>query len=264
MMVSSSKKWSVSIFTSVVLSLLIFGMFGGLPQAGAMQTPVWSDTFSDGNIDDWNVFGGSFSATTLRMESGTDLWNYASHPSAVAEGEWQFTVCVDATAGASVAFMATTTSGVGISCPSTCYAITFSPYDGWIRLYKHDSGRSNLGSYTVTIVLGTVFDVIVTRDSSGHFNVWIGDTLQISADSTDITSSSYFVVRFCEGGYIDNIRVYDEIIHTTTNGGDGDNDGNGGGGVTPLPIEVIALAGGLVAIIVIVVVFVLRRRKLES
>ncbi len=273
-MVSMKTKWTISLSTIVALSLLFLGLCWGFPSAGAMQTPVWSDNFNDGNLDGWTVFEGSFSATTLRMESGTDLWNFASHPSTVTTGEWRFTVCVDAIAGPAVAFMATTTSGVGLACPSTCYLIFLSPHGGWIRLYKLESGsQSILGGYDIDIVLGTVFEVIVTRDSNGQFNVWIDGTHRISAVSTNIESSSYFVVRFHEGGYIDNIRVYDEILTTTgtetetTTDTTTTEDGTfTGWQLPPLPVEAIGIGIGVVAIIILIVglVLLLRPKKIES
>ena len=242
-MVSSSKKWSITLSTVMAICLLFFGMFWGSPVAGAMQTLVWSDNFNDGTYEpEWTVSGGSFSATTLRMESGTDVWNYAYRTSTVAEGEWHFTVCIDSAIGACVVFMATDIGGVGTSFPNTGYLINFNPFDGWIRLYRHQSGSHSMGSYPVTIMMGTVFDVEVTRNSTGNFDVYIDDVLRISAQSTHIDTSSYFAIRFCEGGYIDNIGVYE--THEEGNGGNGD-------GTIFLPIELIALAGGLVAVIVI-------------
>ncbi|MFX1319827.1 MAG: hypothetical protein ACFE9D_01965 [Promethearchaeota archaeon] len=256
-MISSSKKWSITLPAVLALCLLFLGMFWGSPATGAMQTLVWEDNFNDGTYEpEWTVSGGSFSAAILRMESGADVWNYASRTSANDEGEWHFTVCIDSTPGACVAFMATSLGGVGLSYPSTGYVVTFNPVDGWIRLYKHENSiRSNLGSYSVTILMGTVFDVKVTRNSTGNFDVYIDDTLRISAQSTHIDTSSYFAIRFCEGGYIDNIKVYE--TH--------DNGIHNGDGVTPLPVELIVLAGGLVAVIVIVVVviIVVRRRRSE-
>ncbi|TRO54701.1 hypothetical protein E2P64_08625 [Candidatus Bathyarchaeota archaeon] len=270
-MVSSSKKWSITLSTVVALCLLFLGLFWGSPVAGAMQTLVWSDNFNDGTYEpEWTVSEGSFSTTTLRMESGTDVWNYASRTSTVAEGEWHFTVCIDSTAGACVAFMVTSIGGEGVSYPSTGYLVMFNPNDGWIRLYRHQSGRHSMGSYSVTISMGTVFDVIVTRDSSGNFNVLIDGIQRISAQSTHFDTSSYFAIKFCEGGYIDDIEVYDEIFSvngtTTTPTTATDGTTNTGLRLPPLPIEVIGIGITVVAIIILIVglILLLRPKKVGS
>jgi len=268
-MVSSRKKWLTILSTILTLCLLFLGLFWGSPATGAMQTPVWSDNFNDGTYEpEWTVSGGSFSVAALRMECGTDLWNYAFRTSTVAEGEWHFTVCIDSTAGACVAFMVTSIGGEGVSYPSTGYLVMFNPNDGWIRLYRHQSGRHSMGSYSVTISMGTVFDVIVTRDSSGNFNVLIDGIQRISAQSTDFDTSSYFAIRFCEGGYIDNIEVYDEIFSVNaTDGTDGtDRTINPGLHLPPLPIEVIGIGITVVAIIILIVglVLLLRPKKVGS
>jgi len=130
--------------------------------------------------------------------------------------------------------------------------------DNAIRLARHVSGtESYMGYYPMTA--SNDYSLIVTRDSSGEFNVWIDGTLRITATNTAVTTSVYFLVVIIDpGNYIDNIQVYDEIL--TVSGGNG-GDGNGGGLV--FPPELIAIIGGAVAIIVIiaVVILILRRRK---
>jgi hypothetical protein len=261
-MISSNKKWSVTIFTGVALSLLFFGMFGGLLQTGGMQTPVWSDNFNDGTYaPEWTVIEGTYSAASLRLECGTDIWNWIYRDSAVAEGEWQFDILV--VAGARVAFMALDTSGVGADRPNDGYYLEFSASDQYVRLYRSVGGsETRIAGYTDANLAYELQQVYVTLDSSGTLNVWVNDVHQMTGQSTHHDTSAYFLVLITEEGYIDNIRVYDEIIHTTTN--DGEN-GNGDGELMPLPIELLALAGGLIAVIIIiaVVVIVVRRRKSE-
>ncbi|MHA2406506.1 MAG: hypothetical protein ACXACH_07120, partial [Candidatus Hermodarchaeia archaeon] len=80
-------KWKL---LSLGCLLLILGLVVSSP---CQATLVWSDNFNDGTYSpEWTVFGGSFSATSLQMESGSDLWNYAYRASTVATGEWRFDV----------------------------------------------------------------------------------------------------------------------------------------------------------------------------
>lgn len=220
------------------------------------QTPVWSDDFNDGNYDGWTVQEGSYSATNNQLEGGSAVWNWIYRASTVAYGEWRFDVCCETVAGVRVAFMALDTSGVGYQRPNDGYYLQFVPYENYIRLYRNVGGtQSWMDGDTVTGLMNTLLQVIVTRNSTGYFNVTINGVDRLQAQSTHHTSSAYFLILMTEGGYIDNIEVYSQIS-------DGDGNGNGEG-ATPIPIEVIAIAGGLVAVIVIivVVVFVLRRRK---
>jgi hypothetical protein len=155
-------------------------------------------------------------------------------------------------------FIAEDTSGTGLDRPENGYFIQVSRYDGVIRLGRHVSGvQSYMGYYTMTA--SDDYSFIVTRDSSGLFNVFIDGTFRFSATHTGVSTSAYFLVVVVDpGNYIDNIEVYDEII-TTHDGGNG--GGNGGGLI--IPPELVAIAGGVVAVIVIiaVVIILLRRRK---
>jgi hypothetical protein len=79
-----------------------------------------------------------------------------------------------------------------------------------------------MDSYTVTIPLGTLFEVIVTRTAGGQFHVWLDGVHQLEAESTHLDTSTYFIVRICESGYIDDITVYDEILTQPPNGDNGE------------------------------------------
>jgi hypothetical protein len=247
-------KWKL---LSLGCLLLILGLVVSSP---CQATLVWSDNFNDGNYDGWDVFGGTFSAAGLNLACGPDLWNYASYPSDVTSGEWRFDVYMNHNYGVSVYFMAQDTSGDGFLLTQNSYYLEFSPNMGYIRLYRRVSGSpSVMDSYTVTIPLGTLFEVIVTRDASGQFHVWLDGVHQLEGESTHLDASSYFIVRITESGYIDNIVVYDEIITqiTTTPSTPSTT------GVIPIDPVLIAAALGVVAVVIIIVVafVVIRRRK---
>jgi len=248
--------------------LVAFGFFlclcsalCGIPAVDA--TLVWSDNFNTGSLPlDWTVLEGSFTCTNNRLETGAGVWHAAYTPSTVGalgtEGEWRFDAHYETAAGMQIAFIAEDTTGVGLDRPENGYFIIVNRYDGAIRLVRHVNGvESYMGYYPMTA--SDDYSFIVTRDSSGLFNVFIDGTFRFSYTHTGVTTSTYFLVVVVDpGNYIDNIEVYDEIITTHDTGNRG---GNGGGLI--IPPELIAIAGGAVAVIVIVavVIILLRRRK---
>ena len=225
-------------------------------------TLVWSDIFTGTLPGDWTVLEGSFTCTNNRLETQTGVWHAAYTPSTVGalgtEGEWQFDVHYETVAGMWVAFMAADTNGVGAERPDDGYGIWISRYDQVIRLARHVSGtESYMGYYPMGA--SNDYSIIVTRDASGEFNVFIDGTLRITATNTAVTTSAYFLVVIVDpGNYIDNIYVYDEIITE-------DGDGNGNGEEPPPPIPgfpAVAIAVGIISAITIGVLY--RRRNTPS
>ena len=203
------------------------------------------------------VIEGSFSCTNNRLETGTGVWHSAYRASTVAEGEWRFDVHYETVAGMYVAFMAEDTTGVGLEKPQNGYIIEVNRFDNVIRLTRHVNGaESRMGFIAMTA--SNDYSFTVTRNSStGEFNVWVDGVHSISATSTHVSSSAYFLVVIVDpGNYIDNIAVYDTIETTTTTGTNG--------GTTPPPPGVpgfpaIAIAVGLVSAVTIGVLY--RRRQ---
>ncbi|MFX1245100.1 MAG: hypothetical protein ACFE8F_09050, partial [Promethearchaeota archaeon] len=218
------RKWHTPSYSTVVVLgvlLCVCSALGGFATVEG-QTPVWSDNFNDGTYaPEWTVQEGSFSVTNNQLECGPDLWNWIHHPSTVATGEWRFDVFCGAPAGARVNFMALDTSGVGTSRPEDGYFIQFAPTDPSIRLYRNVDGSPSWMAGIPDNPLNQLVQVIVTRNSSGYFNVWINGEHRMEAESTHHTTSTYFLVLINGiSGYIDNIEVYDEIL-THTDGTDG-------------------------------------------
>ncbi len=194
---------------------------------------IWSDNFNDGNYAGWSVIDGTWSATSNALTSGTGLWHHIYYPSTVAYGEWRFDVWVTVDAGSIVSFIALDTSGVGSDIPEDGYQLEFSINGGYIRLYRMSGGSSSVAGIGYTWTTWPAYwEAIVTRDSSGEFNVYLNGTLRITTTQTEHTTSSYFI--FCAvnpGLFIDNIEVYDEIITTDDTTG----TGTGTGTTSPPP-----------------------------
>jgi hypothetical protein len=131
----------------------------------------------------------------------------------VAEGEWRFDLYYSAVAGARVAFVALDLSGVGLDRPNDGYYIEMSVNGNYVRLYRSVGGsETRIGGYTDNNLQNELQQVIVNRDADGNFNVWVNGEHRISGQSTHHSTSAYFLVNIVEGGYIDNIVVYDEIV----------------------------------------------------
>lgn len=241
-------KWKL---LSLGFLLLVLGFAVSPPCQAA---PVWSDNFNDLNYNGWTIHEGTFSAADANLACGPDIWNFIHHPSTLNCGKWEFDVFVNSTVGIDVFFMAQDLTGSGVLFTQNSYFLRFNPYDGWIRLYKRESGSpSVLRSYMTPISLGTLFEVVVCRNSTGGFNVWLDGVERMEAVSTHLDSSTYFVVRITESGYIDNIVVDDEPCNENDDSED-----------NPLLIDpiLLAVALGVVAIaIIIIVVFVIIRRR---
>lgn len=258
------RKWQKHSFSTVVVLgvlLCVCIALGGFAMVEG-QLPVWSDNFNDGTYaPEWTVQEGSYSATNLQLEAGVDVWNWIHHASTVAYGEWRFDVCCETVAGIRVAFLALDTSGVGYQRPNDGYYLEIIPNNDYIRLYRNVGGvASVMGGYTVVGLLNTPLEVIVTRNTTGYFHVWINGVHQIQAQHNGHTTSVYFIVLMVEGGYIDNIEVYDEIITEYE-------DGNGNGSTTTQFIPgfpAVAITLGIVSALTIGVLYRRRQAPLPS
>ena len=245
----------------VLSQLVVLGLFLclcsaliSIPAVDAVL--VWSETFGAGTLPpEWTVIEGSFSCSNNRLETGTGIWHAAYRASTVAEGEWRFDAHYETVAGMFVWFMAQDTTGVGGDRPNNGYGIQVSRFDNMIRLVRHVSGSESYMGYQA-MTASNDYSFIVTRDSSGEFNVWIDGVHAFSATHTGLTTSAYFLVVVVDpGNYVDNIFVYDEITTFPPDGGNG-TDG------TPPPIPgfpLVAIAVGVVSALTIGVLY--RRRQ---
>jgi hypothetical protein len=113
-----------------------------------------------------------------------------------------------------------------------------------------------MGAVTDIDLYNTLLEVIVTRNITGYFHVWVNGVHRIQAQHNGHTTSVYFLVLMIEGGYIDNIEVYDGILTLPPD------DGNGTIPPPQIPgFPALAIVLGLVSALTIGV-FYQRRRKL--
>ena len=249
-------KHVLTLASTTILCLCLCSALISIPTVDAAL--VWSEFFSAGTLPaEWTVIEGSFSCTNNRLETGSGVWHSAYRASTVAEGEWRFDVHYETVAGMWVAFIAQDTTGTGDDKPQNGYFIEVNRFDNFIRLSRRVNGVESRMGFTPMGASENDYSFTVTRDSSGQFNVWVNDVHSMSATSTHVSSSAYFLVVFVDpGNYIDSIAVYDTIETTTTTG-------TTGGTTPPQPgvpgFPAIAIAVGLVSAVTIGVLY--RRRQ---
>ncbi|MGY5863536.1 MAG: hypothetical protein RTV41_02970 [Candidatus Thorarchaeota archaeon] len=240
------------------------------------QTGGWSDDFNDGDIDDWTVQGwnmttdppsalpGNFTADDQTLRAYDEETNKATHNSTVAYGTWSFDVhCVSVPNNHSyIAFVSGPATEFGgpdwESTVSFEYGLVFvngefAGYNHTFILYRRNQGSVfvvPIGEYEVDVISGWYhFDI--TRNVEGSFQVFINETLQITASDTVYTTSEIFSFYTHAGVALDNIVVVPLLPDTsTTTTSTTPIDGE------PLDMTLLLIAGGGIAVVVIVGIIV--------
>ena len=228
----------------------------------------WADNFNDGNIDGWTVQGwdenftdtsGDIRADDYTLRAYDEDTSQAYHTSNVSYGTWTFDVdCVDnSNHHFYVAFISgpTLTIGDNESTPNE-YGLmpitgTFGGLTSAFVLYRRDAGNlaiDPLAVYDAPVVNGW-YHVVITRSSSGAFEVFFNGTSRITAVDNQYTTSDIFSFYTLAGSALDNIVV--EPIPATSPGGNGE----------PLPFTLILIIGGAVAVVAIIVIVVIKSRS---
>ena len=182
---------------------------------------VWSDDFDDENIDDWLVIGANMTTdpgveipANYSLSSGSfwsqgQHWNFLVHNSSVAYGTWSFSVYLQrpingeafyvafiggqyseewldpdfADNGYLLRFLFTENSDAGN------YALLESSTEGgWVG--KTSAGEAAMAGWK---------DIIITRDPTGQFYVYVnGDPIMGAKDTTFTVSETFSL--FARGG----------------------------------------------------------------
>ncbi len=147
-------------------------------------------------------------------------WSYAGHNSSVTFGTWTFDVDIQEPVNEyhfSIAFLSEPfdddwlTYGV----VGSAYGINFYIHDTGtteIRISKadHDTGVVHMDSYTEVNMIGWR-SIIITRELSGQFYVYLNGTLILKAKDLQHTTSERFYFLSHGGPAIDNVTVSDTI-----------------------------------------------------
>ncbi|UCE08955.1 MAG: hypothetical protein JSW61_08135 [Candidatus Thorarchaeota archaeon] len=276
----------ISCLGLAVAFLLSISLIGPLNASAAI---VWSDDFSDGNFDDWEVTNGAFAIIDGRLEStsSSTVQSDAYYPHNVTMGTWSFDVFdpdVEFPDATWIVFIAESDSG---PVPSgTWYMIAFWGFQYWFA-QQYAGGITDLAFYNTGEMLNLTqsHSMDITLNEDDHFDVFFGGVHRMCVNTyfslyydSDIT---YLHFGSTGGGAIDNIVVQDvvdeslpfndtcpnlattttttppETTTTTTTTSDTTTTTDP---PPALPMELIALGVGIPVVLVIVVV-VLRSRK---
>jgi hypothetical protein len=226
----------------VGLAIIFLLCWMGYSPIACRSTVVWSDDFNDANY-------------YLQLDQAD--WGIITHPSEVAYGTWSFDF------NANESYIGST---AGINIISTDHVHTALTEDDWsspeqtaiwilfevfpeealLTLNKRYDADITIIDYEVIPVEGW-HHIVVTRNTTGWFEVFRNDVLIMEGGDTDITTSELFFVWFEDWQMIDNIVVDDEVLPI---------DGNGG----QIDWWLIAIIGASAVVIILVLVIILKRR----
>jgi hypothetical protein len=184
---------------------------------------VWSEEFEDGNYDGWTILDGSYSATTEKLiATGEKTAHHRiRHNSSVAYGTWSFDVCInqsDLISGEHM-YIYFLTEIFGVLGEEKGYFLTLIPNPSWM---VHPvsiilGSRTGLPSKTLgeSAYAGKLserqhFDI--TRNTDGHFNVFVNGSLIIEIMDNEYTVGNYFGFDSQGGHGLDNITVNNDIV----------------------------------------------------
>jgi hypothetical protein len=197
---------------------------------------VWSDNFDDEDISDWQIFGVNYTADAdcylpssydnFSVEGGVlraigPEWNVAGHNSSVAYGTWSFDVDIQMPDGYNhfpVAFISEQFNEDWLSIGPRGEAYGFSIYpsqvegEGRISFIRasHDVDYVELDIYRSKNLVGWK-NIMVTRELSGQFYVYLDGKLIMEAVNQYHTTSERFYFLTMANPGIDNINVSNTI-----------------------------------------------------
>ena len=197
---------------------------------------VWSDNFDDEDISDWQVFGVNYtedadcylpsSYDNFSVEGGIlrsvgPEWNFAGHNSSVAYGTWSYDIDLQVPDGYdhfAVPFISEqfNEDWLSIGPRGEAYGLSIYPYDGenegriFLLRASHDVNALELDVYFSNNLIGWK-NIIITREPSGQFYVYLDGTLIMEAVNQDHTTSERFYFFGKANPGIDNVTVSNTI-----------------------------------------------------
>jgi hypothetical protein len=187
----------------------------------SVAVSVWSEDFEDGDYDGWTVLSGSYSATSgVLVPTGEKTTHHKiRHDSNTAYGTWSFDVFLNQSnylslSSIEIYFLADEIYGYSAEW-AYVLEILVDPDPGWpmedFRLRGFTPDPVELGIYSHPEGLAQHQHIDITRDTNGHFNVFVNGTLIIEGIDNELTSARYFVFESLSSHGLDNITVNNEI-----------------------------------------------------
>ncbi|MGY5876377.1 MAG: hypothetical protein RTU30_11580 [Candidatus Thorarchaeota archaeon] len=258
-------------YTTVCLALaLLLCVAASGPQMCSGST-IWSDSFDDGDYNDWVVLAGSVSASEYNLRVTSIGYAVVYRNSTVVTGTWSFDLdMTDDIDDVQVCFITKNIDGVLVR---DNYLIENTGDDNGFRLVRWIWTGSNmefliLDSFTPSGGIAGWHHFDITRSLSGEINVYLNGTHVMDSTDTTHDTSSCFVFNIPVGPSglgpaIDNIVVSDSIDITPPTETTSTTESTGTTTPpTPFTIDTTMLIilgiGGL--IVVVIIVIVMKRR----
>ncbi|MFW9888308.1 MAG: hypothetical protein ACFFER_09010 [Candidatus Thorarchaeota archaeon] len=231
---------------------------------------IWSEDFND--IADWDFWGlhyedniplpanYSVSEGMLRFQGGANHWTVAMHNTTQSVGTWSFDLDVQDQYRHlfHIAFIGGYWDNDSIIWPDWRSSVpyeygimpvtsqVYSYADEFVLYWRPTGGADSiytLDHYRPAEMIGW-HHIDITRNSSGHIDVYFNGELRMSAEDTHFNVTECFKIYSQGGPAIDNIEINDKIMPPQPQ-------------IDPFIIAVI-VGGALVALVVIVII--IRRR----
>ncbi|MHA1963207.1 MAG: hypothetical protein ACXACG_00685 [Candidatus Thorarchaeota archaeon] len=195
--------------TLLVMIGLIVALLITTPSSAQL---VWQDDFEDRNLEGWTVSYGDFTAEngTLTFEDPLGMGR-VYHPSTGAYGSWSFDIFGKFW---NVKFIATSANGYGFGTPNTSgygFGTKLDRFGPGFEFHKILNGSAEtIGKYDADIP-DDWYHVNITRNTEGHFEVYVDRDLVMQETDASVMTSSFFIFRASVNGIaIDNIEVVTE------------------------------------------------------
>ena len=198
------------------------------PLTASVASPpstIFADDFTDGDITDWNIISGTWSAALFYL-SATDTAAVISHPANIdlTSGNLTFTykqLLVGGGSNGTFLWMTDNATAYPDSDPSSnWYFFSFGDSDP-PTLIRLDGGTSTtLGSTPQVYSTGVYYDIQITHSIAGDIVVSINGLPVISATDSTYSSGSQINLFLSNGGSEQNWDDFSLIAEGTVASGD--------------------------------------------
>ena len=193
---------------------------------------VWSDNFDDEDISDWQIFKVNHTAEPDTLMPGNSSaeggvlrqheteWSYAGHNSTVAFGTWSFDVDIQVPIDEFHFYVCFSSEvfdddWLTYGQVGSAYGVGFYIYESGtteIRLTRgnHATGPAFMDTFFDSDIIGWR-NIIVTRELSGQFYVYMDGDLILKYNDLMHTTSERFYFLSHGGPAIDNVSVSDTV-----------------------------------------------------
>lgn len=174
----------------------------------ALASVVWTDSFDNGDYDEWSVALGAFRVIDGTLRGTGYILNAISHPSTLVTGTWRIDLEFTDTPHYSSIYMFVEDIGQGIGNNGYWLYIT-----NWrVTLHRETEFVTDaIANYSFPRLINGWQHFDVTRDTTGRIRTFINGTLCMDVIDTRHNTAKYFLVQLRDGDAIDNVEVSNTI-----------------------------------------------------